>query len=613
MTERHYPIVVVNQPRRNHLFPILAVVGLLLLLTTLWFSSNWFYTQPQVAVKGVASIYVEGEPIQFVLTWSGDDVVKEVRLDIANAGVNKIWHTDATRGEKNIRLSTVGWLPIQYIYVATFITQYNKNYTATGHFQLDKRDIVQPSSQIIGIEKSYNVGTEITYTLQAVDNRALQKATFAVRGTSIEQNWDVNTQQIAYQISFSTKGWEANRHYNYIFTVIDDAGNQFDSRGKFWLVEIDNVLPVGQVTGIKEQYEIGDKISYSISVMDNEELKKLTFKVKPDRVNQIWHITGRHSEQQSNFSTKNWQAGDYEYQLTVLDKVENEQVITGKFTLTESKPLIAENQPFAGQLLGIRQDYQVGNMISYSLENYHKHSIKALLFEVQPNMKETIWHTAEIEPVISNSFSTTNWQQGVYSYFITAFGQQDEILQRQQGTFTLTQRALPLKAKVVSLLKNCQQHFAAKRYTVGRKGTALNCYRQVLKLDINNAKAKQGLKAIEVKYHVFIENALKNQRWQSAKLYLSRLTDVNPQSPEIRKLETRLKKLKKQARERAKQQAKSQAKKQPTSKPVSKPVSKPAPKNVCPHCDCEELLTTLSIGVEPLTSQEQTYQRAYCQ
>jgi hypothetical protein len=256
-------------------------------------------------------------------------------------------------------------------------------------------------------------------------------------------------------------------------------------------------------------------------------------------------------------------------------------------------------------------------MISYSLENYHQHSIKTLLFEVQPNMKETIWHTDEIKPVISNSFSTTNWHQGVYSYFITAFGTQDEILQRQQGTFTLTQPPLTFQAKVESLLKDCQQHFAERRYTVGKKGTALDCYHQVLKLDVNNAEAKQGLKEIEIKYQAFIENALRNERWQSARLYLSRLADVNPQSSEIKRLETRLKILKEQARKRARQQqAKSQSEKQVTThRPVSKPAPKPkpAPKNTCPHCNCEELLTKLSIGVEPLTSQEQTYQRAYCQ
>ncbi|WP_353571207.1 tetratricopeptide repeat protein [Candidatus Albibeggiatoa sp. nov. BB20] len=607
MTERHYPIVVVNQPRQNYLFPILALVGLLLLLTTVWFGSTWFHAQPQVAVKGIASIYVEGEPIHFMLTWSEGDVMKAVHLEIPDAEIHKIWNTNATRGEKTTRLSTVGWLPIQYTYTATFITKNHKNHMVTGMFQLDKRDIVQPSSQIIGIENNYNVGTEITYTLQAVDNRALQKAIFMVRGTPVEQSWDVNAQQIAYQASFSTKGWEANRHYDYTFTVIDDAGNQFDNSGKFWLIEIDHILPEGQVSGIENKYVIGDKVNYSFNVTDNEELKEVIFKVKPDRVSQIWHTNSANTENQSSFSTENWQAGDYEYQLKILDHVENEKVITGTFTLAEPQPLEMQNKPFTGQLLGIKQAYQIGDTINYSLENYHRDAIKTLLFEVQPNMKETIWHSEELKPVISNSFATTNWQHGVYSYFITAFGHQDEILQRQQGTFTLTQPAQPFKIKVASLLKNCQQHFAAKRYTVGKKGTALACYRRVLRLDANNAEAKKGLKAIEVKYHVFVESALKRERWQSAKLYLSRLADVNPKSTEIKKLKSRLKTLKNQARKRAKQQAKSQPKKQEISKPA------PVRKAACPHCDCEELLTKLSIGVEPLTSQEQTYQRAHCQ
>ncbi|MCV6637363.1 hypothetical protein [Candidatus Albibeggiatoa sp. nov. NOAA] len=581
---------------------------MLLLTTTVWLGSGWFHTQPSITVSGIAPLYVEGEPLRVALSWSGGDVIKEIRFDIPEARINKTWYANATRGEKTTRLSTVGWLPIQYAYTATFISQNNKHYSVTGQFQLDKRDIVQPSSQIIGLENNYNVGTEITYTLQAVDNRALQKAIFIVQGTPIEQNWDVmNEQQIAYQASFSTKGWEANRYYSYLFTVIDDAGNQFDRTGRFWLVEIDRILPQGQVSGIEPQYTLGDKINYSLSASDNEELKQVTFKVQPDRVNQIWHVSDVKVAQQSSFSTKNWQAGDYEYQLKIIDHVENEQIITGQFTLVEPVSLAEQMPAFSGQLMGIKQDYQVGDTVSYSLENYHKNDIKTLLFEVQPNIKETLWHGDEIAPVISNSFSTTNWQHGVYTYFITAFGQQDDILQRQQGTFTLTQPAQPFKAKVASLLKNCQQHFAAKRYTVGKKGTALECYREVLAMDAGNVEATKGLKAIEVKYHVFVESALRRERWQSAKLYLSRLAEVNPQSPEIPKLEKRLKTLRAQAKNRDKQQAQ----KQVVDKP--KPVSKPAPKSACSHCDCEELLTKLSIGVEPLTRQEQAYQRAHCQ
>lgn len=600
-----YPIVVVNQPRQHYFIPIMSAVGSLLLIITFWFSVNWFQTQPNIAVEGIAEAYVEGESIRFKLAWSEGDVMKKVSFKIPEAGVNKIWHTDATRGTRNANITTVGWLPIQYTYVATFIAQNDKSYSVSGKFHLDKRDIVQPSSQIIGIENHYNVGTEITYTLQAVDNRALQKAIFMVHGTPVEQSWDMNTQQIAYQASFSTKGWEANRYYHYLFIVIDDVGNQFDRSGKFWLEEVDRILPEGMLSGIQSEYTIGDKVNYKFKVSDNEKLKQVIFKVKPDRVNQIWHTSNTSSEQQSSFLTKHWQAGEYEYQLKIVDHINNAQIITGKFTLNEPKPIKEQTQSFAGQLMGINQNYLVGDTINYSLENYHQYHIKTLLFEVQPDMKETIWHEDEIKPVISNSFSTNNWQHGVYSYFITAFGAENEILQRQHGTFTLTQPIQSFKTKVVNLLETCQQHFAARRYTVGKKGTALNCYRQVLELDPHNAEAKKGIKAIEIKYQVFVENALQRERWQNARLYLSRLAEVNPQSPEIHELEKRLQTLQNQATKR-------QAIKHEQSQP--KVVPKPVAKKVnCSHCSCEELLTKLSIGVEPLTSEEQAYQRAYCQ
>jgi len=603
MTERHYPLVVVNQPRQRYLIPILASIGLLLLLSITWISSTWLYVQPNIGVTGIEPAYVEGEPMSVILHWSDGQVIKQIDFEIPEADVKKTWYVNATRGEKRTRLPTVGWLPTLYTYTATFTTQNNKTYQLIGQFNLNKRDIVQPSSQIIGVEKNYNVGTEITYTLQAVDNRVLQKLIFMVRGTPIEQSWDVNAQQVAHPASFSTKGWEADRYYQYIFTVIDDAGNQFDTGGQFWLAEIDRIAPEATMTHIQPEYTIGDKVEYHFNATDNEKLRQIIFKVMPDRVNQIWHTSETFHKQQSSFSTKHWQAGEYEYQLQVIDHIENIKTIKGQFKLVEPAPLEMQPELFAGQLMGIKQAYKVGDTVNYSLENYDQHPIKTLVFEVQPNMKETIWREDEIAPVISNTFSTTNWQHGVYTYFITAFGQQDDILQRQQGTFTLTQPAQPFKAKVSNLLKICQQHFDAKRYTVGKKGTALACYREVLALEPHNQSAKKGLKAIEVKYHVFVESALRKQRWQSANLYLARLAEVNPNSPEINKLEKRLKKLRAQARQR-----------NTHPKPQSKPAVASQPKKaVCPHCDCEELLTKLSIGVEPLTRQEQTYQRAHCQ
>ncbi len=607
MTEQNYPLVIVEQPRPNYRILIFATFGLLLLAIG-WFNTSWFDTQPNILITGIAPTYTEGEPINFSLIWSDGDVVKQVRFEIPKANVHKIWHTNATRGERKISLSTVAWLPTQYTYKITVITQNNKNYGLSGQFYLDKRDIVQPSSQIIGIESNYNVGSEVTYTLQAVDNRTLQKAIFTVLDTPIEQSWDVNTQQIAFQASFSTKSWEANRYYHYIFTVIDDVGNQFDRTGKFWLIEVDSIPPEAQLSGIKSSYVIGDKVDYQLKISDNEALKKITFKVNSDRVSQIWHTNQTSSEQQSSFSTEHWQAGEYEYQLTVLDHIENTKLITGKFTLQAPKPLAENNPSFVGRLVGIEQNYQVGDNISYSLENYHQTPTKSLLFEVEPDMKQTTWREDEIMPVMSNTFSTSNWQQGVYTYFITAIGEDKQILQRQQGTFALTQPAQPFEANAVSLLQICQQHFAARRYTVGKQGTALDCYRQVLELDASNMEAKKGLEAIEAKYQAFVENALKRQRWESAQLYLSRLAEVNPQLPAIKELQTRLDKLKAQQKREKAQQKSDKPKPAPPEKQVTTKLQ-----STCPHCDCEELLTKLSIGVEPLTHEEQAYQRAHCQ
>jgi serine/threonine protein kinase len=97
------------------------------------------------------------------------------------------------------------------------------------------------------------------------------------------------------------------------------------------------------------------------------------------------------------------------------------------------------------------------------------------------------------------------------------------------------------KAKITRLLKQCKKHFDAKRFTTGSKGTALDCYQQVLKLDSNNSNAKMALKAIEAFYIKKIEQALYNQDKKQAQNFLYRLRKVNNNSVDLSYLKLRLK------------------------------------------------------------------------
>ena len=101
---------------------------------------------------------------------------------------------------------------------------------------------------------------------------------------------------------------------------------------------------------------------------------------------------------------------------------------------------------------------------------------------------------------------------------------------------------LEKQAKIAALLQECQKHFDAYRLTTGRNGTALACYKDVLKLEADNAEALKGLKKIEDRYQHWAENALRKGQWSKVAKYLRGLEKVNPQSSILAKLRQRLEK-----------------------------------------------------------------------
>ena len=96
------------------------------------------------------------------------------------------------------------------------------------------------------------------------------------------------------------------------------------------------------------------------------------------------------------------------------------------------------------------------------------------------------------------------------------------------------------KRELAQKLRECDKHFQANRLTSGKGGTALACYKAVLKKAPKNAQALKGLKNIEERYVKWAERALKKGQSNKAKRYLASLRKVNPESSNLATLETRL-------------------------------------------------------------------------
>lgn len=97
-----------------------------------------------------------------------------------------------------------------------------------------------------------------------------------------------------------------------------------------------------------------------------------------------------------------------------------------------------------------------------------------------------------------------------------------------------------LAFEISRLLQKCENHFKANRLTIGKGGTALVCYKQVLEKDPTNAEALAGLEKIETRYATWTNKALNRGRLEQAKRYLARLRQVNSNSPKLADLEERI-------------------------------------------------------------------------
>jgi hypothetical protein len=95
--------------------------------------------------------------------------------------------------------------------------------------------------------------------------------------------------------------------------------------------------------------------------------------------------------------------------------------------------------------------------------------------------------------------------------------------------------------RVTTLLRDCQKHYDAKRFTTGSQGTALDCYQTVLRFEPANRQAINSLQEMERSYVLWAESALQQKNFEKAKGYLAGLRKINPRSKDLTRLKQRLK------------------------------------------------------------------------
>lgn len=626
---------------------------------------TWSLMQPELVKISIGSAYIEGETIEYLVEWNEEQRPKHIEFAVRNSPMKESWDVTPLMRKKQGNFSTIGWDAMQYTYLVTVTERNGKTLVKTGTFQLQKRDLVQPKVEVTGIKTHYLENEPIQYEIKSSDDRELKNLSFEVKGTDFRKNWASNAPELLQKGTLTTETWAVNHEYIYVVTAEDRAGNRFEKNGSFYLEGFDKTAPVGKISGILKDYHLGDIVVFSIEATDDKGLQDIEFNIENGLVKQIWHTNNRNSQQQSSFSTTGWQAGNYDYTLKVIDSSGNISMGKSSFILGEIDKI-----PPALTYKGIEKSYNVGDTIAYSLEVTDNKELDKISLLVSSSVVQETWTASGADYKLHSSFSTSGWQPGSYTYTFVATDKANNTTGEIIGSFILNQPTAP-HLDVASLLAQCQEHLAADRLMLGKSGSAFECYQQVLELEAKNSDALAGIQAVAARYRQLIENSLQAKELDKAATFLARLEQVNPKFETLGELRKKLKQAQNIANTPAEPvqtqpvaksagktppapkteaKAKSQEENSPPRRPPAerpksapqkaaeietpeeddpppprRPVERPKPvpqkqpekhpepaATICKTCTCSDVLTKLSIGVEPLSQEEKSFLRAQC-
>jgi len=174
-----------------------------------------------------------------------------------------------------------------------------------------------------------------------------------------------------------------------------------------WFMRQGWVLPTVSIQGISSQYTSGDTVSFKLDAQDNNSLKEISFKIENKDINKFWNINGTSAHVEDNFSTKDWEAGDYSYSLSVKDESDNVNIYKDNFTLLASRDTLNPS----GNIM-IKESYETGDTIEYKVAAQDNAALKLMSFRVENTGIQKQWNISGTSDSKSDSFSTDNWEPG---------------------------------------------------------------------------------------------------------------------------------------------------------------------------------------------------------
>jgi len=178
--------------------------------------------------------------------------------------------------------------------------------------------------------------------------------------------------------------------------------------------------------------------------------------------------------------------------------------------------------------------------------------------------------------------------------------------------------------KVTTLLAECPSYYEGYRLTMGEKNV-LNCYKEILSIDPNNTEAQKGLSDLENRFISWAESGLDNKLPEKVAGYIRSLERINPESTALASLRNRLKNLKSEVakqNESIKPKVIGDFQIKPVKPVATEPPSpifnlepveeKTAKTGSCAGCDCDRLLSLMSIGIKPFNDEQRNFFESEC-
>lgn len=544
--------------------------------------------QPKVEVTRIKPHYLENEPIQYEIRSNDDRALKTVSFEIQNTELRQKWVVNAPELSQKGTLTTDSWaVNHEYTYVVTAEDQAGNRFEKNGSFYLEGFDKTAPVGKISGILKDYHLGDTVSFFIEATDDKGLQDIEFTIEMGLIKQIWHTNSRASQQQSSFSTTGWQAGT-YEYTLKVTDSTGNISMGKSSFILGEIDKIPPALTYKGIEKSYNVGDTIAYSLEVTDNKELDKISLLVSSSPVQETWTASGTDYKLHSSFSTAGWQPGNYTYTFVVTDKSNNSTgEVIGTFTL---------NQPTAPHL-------DIASLLNQCREHF---AADRLMLGKSGSAFECYQQVLELEPQQTEALAGIQSIADRYRQLIEK-SLQDKELDKTATFITRLEQVNPKSQGLNELRLKLKQAQSAASATIQPVQT-----QPVVKSAVKQ-ETKQESKQ-ETKQEDKDNTPRRSERPKSAP---QKQAEPEPKDDPPRPVE----RPKSPPQRRATPEPDEEA--PPPRRPVERPKPLPPPQKPsekllesagtgCKTCTCSDVLTKLSIGVEPLTQEEKSFLRAQC-